>query len=187
MTTRLRATRLLVLPAALALLGGTTATLAQEATPAAGQEQATASSNQADPRVGDAVPYVDENGVELGTASVVEVTDPFTGFDEYSGPDEGERYVAFTITVAGTDGSLEADPNDFGLQTVDGYFFSPAYVNRKLTTADIPDLDRIEVVPDTERTGTVIFAVAEDAELARLLWQPDSGRLFVVADLRDQG
>jgi len=105
-------------------------------------------------------------------------------FGEFFTPDEGARDIAVEITVRGGDGAIEANPNDFGLQTTDGYFYGPAFVSRDITTADIPDLETIEVSPGTETTGLVIYAVPQEAELARLLWQPDNGRLLVVADLR---
>lgn len=167
----------------LLLLGGPAAALAQDATPegAADEEASTAAG---DPLVGTGVPYLDAGGDEVGVVTVVEVTDPWEEFSECFDVDEGSRYVAVEVSIEATSEQIEANAFDFGLPTADGFFSSNAYVSRDVTSGDARDLDSITVDVDDVVSGLIFYQVPEEAELARLLWQPESGRLLLVADLR---
>ena len=179
----------LLLALLLLLTGGPALAAAQDedATPAADAEAATPGEGvnaAGDPLVGTPVPYLDENGDELAIVTVVEVTDPYEDFSESFTIEEGTRYVGVEIAVAGTGEQIEANPSDFGLQTVDGFFYGYTFASRDITSASIPDLETITVAVDDEVSGLVFYQIPAAAEPARILWQPDSGRLLVVADLR---
>ena len=155
--------------------GGPAVALAQDATPAA-------EAGAADPAVGTEVPYLDENGEEIAVLTVRELTDPFDDLAEGSAPEEGSRYVAVEIAVRATGETIEPEPFDFGLQTADGFFFSRASVTREISSSDVPDLETIPVDIDDEVSGLVFFQIPADAEPSRLLWQPETGRLLVLAE-----
>jgi hypothetical protein len=184
--------RLLVPALVLALLGAPAAAVAQDdATPDAASERQSEPAAAAEPAIGSAVSYVDARGDEIGTVTVVELTDPFEDFSDTFEVEEGSRFVAVEVTISGSELAdnaetpLEAAASDFGLQTSDGFFYSPAYPSRQLSSADVPDLQTIAVDPGTEVTGLVFFQVPEDAEVARLFYTPESGRLILAADLHD--
>lgn len=166
---------------ALVLLGGRgpAVTSAQDATPTANASVA------GDPAVGTEIPYLDEAGDEIGVLTVREVTDPFEDFADGAAPEEGFRFVAVEVAVAATGEPIEPETFDFGLQTGDGFFFGTTSVRRDITSSDVPDLATIPVDVDDEVSGLVFFQIPADAEPARLLWQPETGRLLVLADLRE--
>jgi hypothetical protein len=185
---------------ALVLLGGPAVALAQDATPeieviapegspeatpvGSGAEPAAAGAD--DPRVGDTVAYLDETGDEIALVTVVAVEDPFEDFGEYFDVDADSRYVAVEIEVESTGDELDVEPYDFGLQTVDGFYFGTAYVSRDPAAGDDrPELETTEVEEGDSISGLLFYQVPEEAELARLIWQADTGRLLVLADLRE--
>lgn len=176
--------RLLAVLVALTLATGATAALAQDdATPAADSSGAMTTGG-GDPAAGDEVQYVDEDGDEIAIASVTNVTDNFDDFDEFFTPDEGTRYIAFEIGVRSTGDELEVNPYDFSLLTSDGFLYSTAFVSRE-DDATPPELEDTEVEEGDAISGLIFFSVPEDAELDRLVWQPETGRLLILADLRD--
>jgi len=81
--------------------------------------------------------------------------------------------------------AIEANAFDFGLQTADGFFYGDAYISHDISSGDTPDHETISVDPGDEVSGLVFYEVPVDAESARIMWQPDSGRLLVAADLRE--
>lgn len=182
--------RLLAPALALSLLAAPAVAVAQgDATPET-TSRAQSASVAADPVVGAAVPYLSETGEAIGTVSVLAVTDPFDDFRESFQVEEGSRYVAFEVVVAaedlpiGVEEPLQARTSDFGLQTVDGFFYNATSAPRDLSSSDVPDLPTIVVDPDTEVSGLVFFQIPADAELARLFYSPATGRLILAADLR---
>lgn len=175
---------------ALALLlgGGGSTALAQDATPEVAVVEVDPGATPADPvaadpAVGDEVPLLDENGDEIGTVVVVEVTDPFEDFRESFPVEDGTRYLGVEVAIAATGMELEADPSDFSLQTVDGFLVNQTSASRDVTSGDVRDLERITVDIDDEVSGLVFFQIGADQEPGRLLWEPDNGRLLVVANL----
>lgn len=127
---------------------------------------------------------MDEDGDEIGVVTVVEVTDPWEDFSEFFEVEDGTRFVALEVSIEASSAQVEANPFDFGLQTADGFFFSQAFVSRDVTSGDERDLDSITVDVDDVVSGLIFFQVPESAQIARLLWQPESGRLVLLADLR---
>jgi hypothetical protein len=178
--------RLIALVLTTLVLGGPAVAFAQDtASPVASPTASGAGSNAAgDPLVGTGVSYLNEEGKEIGVVTVTEVTDPWTDFSEGVTLDKGTRYVGVEISIAATGEQIKADPYDFGLQTTDGFFYGNTSVSRDITSASIRNLESITVDVDDQIDGLVFFQVPEKAQLGRILWQPDTGRLLVVADLR---
>ncbi len=164
------------------LVGSTSALAAQDATPEAGGGEKTTGGG--DPKVGDEVQYLSEDGDENAVIIVTKVTDPFDDFSEFFTPDEGARYVAVELTIESTGDQADISSYDFGLQTMDGFFYSSTYASRDDDAKPV-DLEDGTVQEGDSLSGVVFYAIPEKADLARLLWQPESGRLLVVADLRD--
>jgi len=171
----------LMLLASPAVVAAQDATSAADAGSTAGAEGANAAG---DPLVGSAVPYLNEDGEELGTVTILEVTDPWEDFSEGFEPDDEIRTIGVEVSVTATSEPIEANAFDFGLQTIDGFFYGDTSISRDVSSGDTPDLETISVDPGDEVSGLLFYEVPAEAELARLLWQPDSGRLLVVADFR---
>ncbi|MBA3416540.1 MAG: DUF4352 domain-containing protein [Chloroflexia bacterium] len=135
------------------------------------------------PTVGTDVPYVDAEGVEHGLVTVTEVADPFTDFNPDQPPEAGRRYVLLTVAFeAAADQPFEADPYDLHFQDTDGYLWSLTSVPRPADVV-IPELQSQTMAPGNRVSGVVGFVVPEDAELDQIFYQPESGRLILLADL----
>ncbi len=155
--------------------------VAQDATPKAGDEGYTATG---DPLVGTEIPYLDEEGDEIAVVTIVEVTDPSEEFSEFFTQEEDARYFAVEVAVESTGDELDVEPFDVGLQTEDGFFISSTFVSQP-EGDELPELESTEVEEGDDVSGVLFYAMPEDAELARILWQPEIGHLLVLADLRE--
>ena len=63
------------------------------------------------PLLGSPVSYIGDDGVELGTITVTDVLDPFTGFPEGRAPEPGSKYVVVHLTFEGSEeGGFEVLP-----------------------------------------------------------------------------
>ena len=164
------------------VMGSTSALAAQDATPEAGGGEKTTGGG--DPKIGDEVQYLSEDGDENALVTVTKVTDPFDDFSEFFTVDEGARYVAVELKIESTGDQVDISAYNFGLQTMDGFFYSPGYASRDDDAKPV-ELEDGTVQEGDTLSGVVFYAIPEKAELSRLLWQPEGGRLLVVADLRD--
>lgn len=138
-----------------------------------------------DPAVGDAVTYLTDDGEERGLVTVEGVTDPFEEFGEFFEPEDGARYIAAEITfenIDEDDDAFEVQTFDLGILLEGGYLLPIAFVSLDEDT-EIEELEDTEVAPGDSVTGTVFFAVPEDAEATDIYYTPDSGRLIQLADL----
>jgi len=166
--------RLFILLAVLLVVGGSVSIAsAQDASPEADQGSGGT--------LGEAVPYVDDDGDEIAVATVVDVIDPFEDFDEFFNPEEDVRYVAVELSVESTGDDVEVQSYDFSLHTADGFLFSRAFVSRP-DAAQPAELEDTDLEEGESVEGAVFFAVPEEAELNALFWQPESGRLIQLAD-----
>jgi len=184
-------TRLLIPALAFALLAGPAVGLAQDDGTPSSRTQNRSNDTTAEPALGTAVPYLSPEGSEIGTVAAVGVIDPLDDFVESFTVEDDIRYVAVEVTIAGSDDAanaetpLQANASDFDLQTVDGFLYSSTSASREVSSGDVPDLATIVVDPGTDVSGLVIFQVPAEAEIARLFYTPGSGRLILVAALRD--
>ncbi len=168
-----------------ALLAGTTATaVAQDATPKAGTNDTNA---LGDPVIGATVPYVGPSGNELGTITIEDLTDPFEDYDESFAPDRGNRFVSVHITIDNTGTkALEYNSFDFLAQDDQGFLFGDSFIARdQATEQKDPALDSGEIDAGDSVTGFLAFQVPNDANLVRLFFAPENGRLITLADVRE--
>ncbi|CAN5853891.1 hypothetical protein BH24CHL3_BH24CHL3_09320 [soil metagenome] len=143
--------------------------------------------NPVDPAIGDSVTFFSEDGNSAGAATATEFTRGWEDFDEFSEPENGYEYVAFTVVVESTiaRGAIDVDNFDFSLQTGAGYLWGAAFVQSE--TADPPLLeDSVSLASGDSEEFTIVFEVFEGEPLAHLFWQPDSGVLITVAQLEGE-
>jgi hypothetical protein len=136
------------------------------------------------PALGEEVPYasVEVEGAE-GIVTVADAEDPFEDFAEGYEPAEDARFVLLTVAFESTgDQPFDADPYDLLLRDSDGFLWAWSSVPRADDT--VPELQSQTLSAGNRVSGVVGFQVPEDAELAQLFWQPESGRLVLLADFR---
>lgn len=135
------------------------------------------------PAVGDPITAIDASGVEHGTVTVRELTDPFTGFEPTAPPPEGMRYVLLSVVFeAADDQSMWADPSGITLQDANGYLISPGWVPRPAGEI-VPDLQSQTLAPGDRISGMVGFQVPVSSTLNAVLWSPESSRYVPLVDL----
>ena len=136
-----------------------------------------------DPAVGDAVTFLrdPDAGSAAGTVTITvnQVVDPFAAFGPTVAP-AGRRYVYVGLTIA-NDGEtpLVIDPASFFVQDADGVVARPIdpFAATPAAAAD----RSFTVAAGATEAGGVVFAVREDAVLARLFHDPAPDRLILLA------
>lgn len=135
----------------------------------------------------DVVIYVDAGRQEIARAQVDDLIDPFNDASDAT-PADGARFVLVTITVQNTgDAALPFEPNTLILRDNQGFLYGPD----NALQADLGDsgtptagasapLAGGELAVDEVRTGSLGYAVPEDAELGEVLWVPQAGRLLIL-------
>lgn len=135
------------------------------------------------PAVGDAVPATDAAGVVHGTATIRELSDPYTGHDPNQPPAEGMRYVLLTVAFeAAEDQTLNVDPYGIVLQDANGMLYNTAWVPRPPEDT-MPDLQAQLLSPGDRVSGRVGFSVPVGAELVAVQWAPESNRFVPLATM----
>jgi hypothetical protein len=133
------------------------------------------------------VPYLDAQGIELGSIIIREIADPFTGFDPASPPAEGQRYVLLTATFeAAEDQSFPTDPYQVQLLDTNGVLYYPTWVPRPAEDA-LPDLQSQNLAPYDRVSGAIGYVVPADAALSRIVYRGDGSRLMTLAELGEAG
>jgi hypothetical protein len=174
---------LLVLTLAAPALAQSPTVDAGESPPAA-PEGTTPPVSTGSPQIGDTVQYLSEGGVNLGSVTVDEVNPEFDEFSEFFDPNPDADYIGVIYTFEGGDESLEVNTFNLSLETGGGFLWSTAFVSRP-DDVEVRDLESsFNLDPGDTETGLVVFEVPAGSELVRLWWQPDSGRLLELADLR---
>lgn len=139
---------------------------------------------QGTPAVGDERAFSDAEGETLGIITVEEVQDPFDDYAEGAEPDDDIRYVLLRMAFEATGESIfDAQPNAVLLQDADGVLWRPTNVRRN--DATLPDLQSQPLSSGNRVSGAITFEIPDAAELAQVLYRPDSRRLIVQADLRE--
>ena len=165
--------RLLVLLVAVLSLAAVPAPLAaqDDVTPAAGG-----------PALEDPVSVLGSEGAEAAVLTVTDLVDPFQDYDPNPAPLPGHHFVLLTIAIENTGAQpLTFDPRAIILQDDDGFLAAPATISRP--DPIVPDLAVQDLAPGAQATGAIGFAVLNDVDLARVVYQPGSDRLIVLADL----
>ncbi|HEU0163567.1 MAG TPA: hypothetical protein VFQ54_00910 [Thermomicrobiales bacterium] len=140
----------------------------------------------ANPKVGDAVDYINESGGVIATLTVSKVVQPWDEYGDYYAPDPGSEYVAFAIDIEhfGTRGDLLISPDDFYLQDVDGFLLSRSWSAGADDAKLKPTTDPIAISPGKTTEVVIVFEVLQGVDLSDLYWQPDFDRLITLANLR---
>ena len=93
------------------------------------------------------------------------------------------RYVVATVSFENTGAApLDVRTGTVLLQDANGYLWNYASVPRG-TDVLIPDLQGQTLAPGSKISGVVGFQVAVDSEIANIVFQPETGRLILVASL----
>lgn len=134
---------------------------------------------------GDVVPYVNEEGVEIGAIAVTEIVDPATDLDPNGPAAVGSRYVLVTFTAeAIADVRFDLDPYQFLLQATDGTLWAHTSL-QPIADAVIPFLTSQALAPGSRISGMLVFTLPEDADVARVLYQPAPIRYISLATVTD--
>lgn len=164
--------RFAIVLAVLALLAG--------AVPAPAQDRA-------DPVPGDAVSFVGPEGDEQARLTVVEVVDPFDGYDDFSTPDRGTHYVLVRFDIENASARpLQLDPSAFAVQDADGFLsFAESVSLLPEVEEQSPLLGYDEIAGGSVLSGALVFQVFNGVDPIRVVYQPSRDRLLILADLRD--
>jgi hypothetical protein len=136
------------------------------------------------PALDDPFLYVDAEGVERASITVSAVEDPFEDFAPGYEPEANARYVLLTVVFENVGpGPFETRPDQIALQDVAGFIWSSASIERgeDVTT---PVLRSVEMAPGDRISGVVAFQIPDEAEPARVLYQPESSRMLVLANVQ---
>lgn len=131
---------------------------------------------------GTPVSIMDTTGAETAQVTVNGVTDPFTGYDSFSAPPRGSRYIMLDVTVTNTGtGVLSVSPSDLSVVDSDGFVLSSSYTSR--TDQTLPDFDYLDLNPGESQQGAIVYEVYEGVPAAQVNWGDGYTSLNVVADL----
>ncbi len=131
---------------------------------------------------GTAVTILDTTGAPMAEVTVNGVTDPFTGYESFSAPQRGSRYILLDVTVTNTgSGVLSTSPSDFWVVDADGFVLSSTFATR--TDQTLPDFDYIDLNPGESQQGAIVYEIFEGVPPAQVTWGDGYTSLNVVADL----
>ncbi len=129
------------------------------------------------------VPYLDDQGNQLGTILVREFLDPYTEYDPGAPPAEGSRYAVLSLVFeAAEDQAFPADPYQVQLQDTNGYLYYSQWVPRPADTV-VTDLQSQTLSPFDRISGHIPFVLPAEAEIARIVYRGDGRRIMPIADV----
>lgn len=144
---------------------------------------ATAQAQERLPRIGDAAPYLDQEGVEVGSITVTDVVDPAVAVAPNEPAEPGSRYLLVTFTVEATaDVRFDLDPYQILVQTTDGTLWDQTLL-QPIADAAIPPLTNQALAPGSRISGTLAYTLPADSILARVLYQPSANRYVTLATI----
>lgn len=124
-----------------------------------------------------------EAGAPVGSITIAEVNDPFTGFSPDYPPAAGTRYVvARAIFDADAGQRFDIQPWTIVLQDDQGGLWDSTSFYLP-DDALVPPLSGQTLAPDSRVSGLVAFALPEELQPARIFYQPVSSRLVTLAEL----
>jgi hypothetical protein len=133
-----------------------------------------------------AVPVTNAEGIQVGSITVTEVADPFTGFDPSFPPEAGSHYAALTVAFDADSGQrFDIAPYTIVLQDDQGFLWNTSSLYLP-DDALIPELSSQTLSPGSRITGLVGFVLPEGTKPARVFYQPESSRLVTLATLLEQ-
>jgi len=136
------------------------------------------------PKQGAPVTILGEEGGEVGSVTVSDVTDPYTEVDPSYAAPRGYHYVAATITFDNTSSRpVSIDPSAFVLIDDQGFASGPAGAYRG-DSPEVPDLAYADLAPGDTVTGIVTYQVFNEADPARIVYS-SGGTQFVTLAVFD--
>lgn len=122
------------------------------------------------------------DGTEMAQATLHSMADPWEGYDEFSAPDRGSRYVMLEVEFVNmSDQVLTSTPNDFIAVDEQGIVLDPAFVTA--SDESLTPFDYVDLEPGASQHGYIWYQVFSDIPLIQLSWGDRFQRNVVVADL----
>ncbi len=122
-------------------------------------------------------------GTDLGSVTVREVNDPFTGFDPASPPAAGQRFVGLDVAFeAAADQAMWAYPASVMLLGSDGVLYWPSWVPRPQPYL-LQDAQSTPLSPGDHVSGFVGYALPEAVTVDAIFYNPEYDRYLPLADL----
>jgi len=135
------------------------------------------------PLLGSPVAYVGADGVELGTITVTDVLDPFTGFPEGSAPEPGSKYVVVHLTFEGSlEGGFEVLYYRVWAHDTSGVLWEPGFPAVP-DVYPVGELSSGEIGPGDRVSGYVGYVVPDDVSVDEVFFSPEDGVFLTVADV----
>lgn len=134
--------------------------------------------------LGTAVPIIGNDGTPIGSITVSNITDPFTGFDSSSAPQRGYHYALAEVTITNTGTTpMEVYPNYLMGIDSDGFVAQQPYVGYTDTT--LTPLEYTDALaPGASVTGVIPYQLFGSTTLDRLVYAPTYDRQITALDLR---
>lgn len=133
--------------------------------------------------IGEAKAFTDAEGTPLGSITVREVADPYTGFEPSRPPAEGQRYMLLTMAFeAAEDQAMYADPRAVYVVDSNGTFYRPAQVPRPAGEL-LQDLDLQPLSPADRISGVVGYQIPADVALDSIVYGSEGNRFVPLADV----
>lgn len=168
------------IPSMLSLVLGF-ALLISQALPALAQVDAQEGSTGAG--LGSAVPVTNDAGEVIGSVTVAEVIDPFTGVNSDYPAEPGQHYVVVRAIFNADAGTrFDIAPWTIVMQDQHGTLWD----STNLVLPDdamVPQLTGQTLAPDSRVSGLIGFQVPDDITPTRIYFQPVSSRLILLAEL----
>jgi len=137
-------------------------------------------SDVAAPDAGAPITILGEEGGELGTVTISDVTDPYEDIDPSYAPPRGYHYVAATVTFENTSSRpISVDPSMFVLVDGDGFAATPSGAYRG-DAPEVPDFQYTDVAPGESLTGVVTYEVFNDAAPAQIYYSASGTQLVTL-------
>jgi hypothetical protein len=133
-------------------------------------------------QAGAPVTLLGEDGGEVGTLTVDEVSDPLTDIDPSYAAPRGYHYVGVSVTLENTGNRpLTADPSRLSIIDTEGFNNAYAGVYRTTEATDAePDLEYTDLAPGDSISGIVSFSIFNDSAPAFLVYTDGYTQFSVV-------
>jgi hypothetical protein len=120
---------------------------------------------------------------EAGTIAINEIVPQFEDVESGIDVDRGQSVLALDVTITNT-GESDLEPDLYGLLVVDefGVTYTQSYLFRDdAESSDYPDFTTDPIAPGDSAQGTVFFEVPADAQVSYVIFAPESGLLYILA------
>jgi hypothetical protein len=133
--------------------------------------------------VGEPRAVSDATGTALGSVTVREVLDPFTGFDPNSPPPAGQHDVGLDLAFeAAADQAFWAYPGSVSVVGSDGVMYWPTWVPRPQPYL-LQDVESTPLSPGDRVSGFVGYALPDGVTADAVVYNPGYDQFLPVADL----